>query len=659
MMAEHAHALGAAFGEDVGVRQFRKHAGWYLAGLPVGPNIRRALGQASTLDEVQELLAGLDPTCGFPAEATRIARGHTNGPRPVHLPPGWLDEADDPTPPSWAATCSSRGDDDVIVGSSLTIEIGDRTLLREASFVVGAGEKVALVGRNGTGKSTFISVIVDEPGPNVRTTGKAAIRGTYSTLPQVPVVGGLGLEPIGFSHILSGRGLDVLDDALDKARTQMSKDPTLENIELFTDLEEQFRENGGYEVESVMARLADGLGLRQELLLDDIDGLSGGQRRRVDLMRILFQAPDTMILDEPTNHLDRPAKRWLMDELERFRGAILLVSHDVRLLDRSIDKVLHLADGRLQEFKGTYSSYVVQLETDQSQRERSSELEGKEIARLTSLADAMRGSTNRRARIAKSLDTRVERLRTSRTEVHARQKKQTFKLPTPRRSGDVPLRTVDLGVRYGTHSVLKAVSFGCRRGERLVVVGRNGAGKSSLLRCLAGVQDPTTGQVELGANVAIGYFAQEHEQVDMGVTVLDNIDDTVLTTETERRALLGSFGIGGAAARQMPSTLSGGERAKLGLAMLAAGRANVLAARRTDQQPGPALHRGRGKHAQPVAGNRRGREPRPRLRRGPRAHPFAPAPRRDLHLLGRGHPRSGGAQIGEFIESPSEPDAKG
>jgi ATPase subunit of ABC transporter with duplicated ATPase domains len=465
----------------------------------------------------------------------------------------------------------------VIVGSSLTIEIGDQTLLGDASFVVGAGEKVALVGRNGTGKSTFISVIIDEPGPNVRTAGRAAIRGTYSTLPQVPVTGGLGLEPIGFSHILSGRGLDVLDDALGKARTQMSKDPSLENIELFTDLEEQFRENGGYEAESVMARLADGLGLRQELLLDDIDGLSGGQRRRVDLMRILFQAPDTMILDEPTNHLDRPAKRWLMDELESFRGAILLVSHDVRLLDRSIDKVLHLADGRLQEFKGTYSSYVVQLEADQSQRERSSQLEGKEIARLSSLADAMRGSTNRRARIAKSLDTRVERLRTSRTEVHARQQRQTFSLPTPRRSGEVPLGTVDLGVRYGTHSVLKAVTFGCRRGERLVVVGRNGAGKSSLLRCLAGVQEPTTGEVELGANVAIGYFAQEHEQVDMGVSVLDNIDDTVLTTETERRALLGSFGIGGAAAQQMPSTLSGGERAKLGLAMLAAGQANVLA----------------------------------------------------------------------------------
>ena len=180
----------------------------------------------------------------------------------------------------------------MIVGSSLTIEIGDRTLLRDASFVVGAGEKVGLVGRNGTGKSTFISVVIDEPGRNVRSTGTTRIRGTFAYLPQVPVPQGLGLEPNGFSHVLSARGLDVLDDALNKARDQMAKDPSAENIELFSDLEEQFRENGGYEAESIMSRLADGLGLRQDLLLEDIEDLSGGQRRRVDLIRILFQEPD-------------------------------------------------------------------------------------------------------------------------------------------------------------------------------------------------------------------------------------------------------------------------------------------------------------------------------------------------------------------------------
>lgn len=283
-----------------------------------------------------------------------------------------------------------------------------------------------------------------------------------------------------------------------------------------------------------------------------------------------------MILDEPTNHLDLAAKRWLMEELERFPGAILVVSHDLKLLDRSINKVLHLADNRLHEFKGTYSSYMVQLEADQSQRERAAELEGREIKRLSTLADSMRGSTNRRARIAKSLDKRVSRLEGARTEVSARERKATFRLPTPRRSGDVPLRADSLSVHYGDKTVLEGVDLTLRRGDRMVVVGRNGAGKSSLLRCLAGVQQPTTGQVTLGANVFLGYFAQEHEQVDLSVSVLDNIDDTILTTETERRALLGSFGLVGKVAYQMPKTLSGGERAKLGLAMLAAGQSNVL-----------------------------------------------------------------------------------
>src|SRR5664280_1806564 len=464
----------------------------------------------------------------------------------------------------------------MIVGSSLTIEIGDRTLLRDASFVVGAGEKVGLVGRNGTGKSTFISVVISEPGRNVRSTGNARIRGTYGYLPQVPEPHGLGLEPNGFSHVLSGRGLDVLDDALNKARTQMSKDPSTENIELFSDLEEQFRENGGYEAESTMARLADGLGLRQELLLEDIESLSGGQRRRVDLIRILFQGPDTMILDEPTNHLDLPAKRWLMEELERFPGAILVVSHDLKLLDRSISKVLHISNQRLTEWKGNYSKFEAQHEADQSQRERASALEHREITRLSSLADSMRGQTAKRAKVAKSLDKRVERIEGQRTQVDKREKASKFRLPTPTRSGVTPLEVSKLAVRYGRNEVITDVNFHVSRGDHIVIVGRNGAGKSSLLRCLAGVQEPTNGVIELGANVALGYFAQEHEQIDPTLTTLDNVSDTVLATERERRALLGSFGLPSKAADQMPATLSGGERAKLGLAMLSAGETNVL-----------------------------------------------------------------------------------
>ncbi len=464
----------------------------------------------------------------------------------------------------------------VIVGSNLTIEIGDRTLLTDASFVVGEGEKVGLVGRNGTGKSSFISVLVAEPGPQLRHRGHVRLLGSFGYLPQAPVPGGLGLEPAGFSHILSARGLDVLDEALNAARKALADDPSEANIELFTDLQDKFLTSGGYEAEAVMARLADGLGLRQELLFEDIDELSGGQRRRVDLVRVLFQEPELMILDEPTNHLDRSAKRWLLDELARFPGALLVVSHDLKLLDHSITKVLHISNERLTEWKGNYSKFQAQHEADLTQRERSAELEQREIKRLSSLADSMRASTEKRARKAKQLDKRVERMEATRTRVDKRERASKFKLPVPPRSGAVPVEVSKLGVRYGSNEVLSNVNFHAGRGDHIVVIGRNGAGKSSLLRCLAAVQDPSNGVIELGANVVLGYFAQEHEQIDPTLPALANVSDAVLAQEKDRRALLGSFGLTSKAADQMPATLSGGERAKLGLAMLSAGEANVL-----------------------------------------------------------------------------------
>jgi ATPase subunit of ABC transporter with duplicated ATPase domains len=283
-----------------------------------------------------------------------------------------------------------------------------------------------------------------------------------------------------------------------------------------------------------------------------------------------------MILDEPTNHLDRAAKRWLLDELERFPGAILVVSHDLKLLDRSISKVLHISNQKLTEWKGNYSKFEAQHEADQSQRERSAALEQREITRLSSLADSMRGQTAKRAKVAKSLDRRVERIEGQRTVVDKREKASKFRLPTPPRAGVIPLEVSKLGVHYGKKEVINDVTFHISRGDHVVIVGRNGAGKSSLLRCLAGVQEPTNGGIEFGANVAIGYFAQEHEQIDPTLSSLDNVSDAVLSTERERRALLGSFGLPSKAADQMPATLSGGERAKLGLAMLSAGETNLL-----------------------------------------------------------------------------------
>jgi ATPase subunit of ABC transporter with duplicated ATPase domains len=458
----------------------------------------------------------------------------------------------------------------------LGIEIGARRILSPVSFTVGNGEKVGLVGRNGAGKSTLLSVLLGQTPEHLRITGTVQHQGTLSHLPQEPVVGGLGVEPIGLSHVLSARGLDQLDADMQHARHALAAQPTQETIERFTSLEETFRERGGYEAESEVARLADGLGLPEQLLLEDLDSLSGGQRRRVDLMRVLYEQPETMVLDEPTNHLDKAAKGWLFEELEQFRGTVLVISHDLPLLDKSIDRVLALRDGQLREYKGNYTKFLQQEEARRLGEEKLGAHQDEQIARMKTLADSMRGQTEKRARLAKVLDRKVGKLQESHVEVTKKERKVVFKLPQPPRSGDVPMTVEHVAVRYGSVEVLRDVNFITRRGDRILIVGKNGAGKSSLLRCLAGTQKAQTGVVKFGANVTVGYFAQEHEQLDFSKSVLSHLDNATVVTEVQRRALLGAFGLKGSAAHQMPSTLSGGERAKLAIAILAASDANLL-----------------------------------------------------------------------------------
>ena len=378
----------------------------------------------------------------------------------------------------------------MLIVRDLGIEIGARRILSPVSFTIGNGEKVGLVGRNGAGKSTLLSVLLGNTPEHLRITGTVQHQGTLSHLPQEPVAGGLGVEPIGLSHVLSARGLDQIDADMQHARHALAADPTGETIERFTGLEETFRERGGYEAESEVARLADGLGLKEQLLLEDLDSLSGGQRRRVDLMRVLYEQPETMVLDEPTNHLDRAAKAWLFEELEQFRGTVLVISHDLPLLDKSIDRVLAIREGQLREYKGNYTKFLQQEETRRLGEEKLGAHQDQEIARMKTLADSMRGQTEKRARLAKVLDRKVEKLQDSHVEVTKKERKVVFKLPHPPRSGDVPMTVEHVSVRYGSVEVLRDVNFITRRGDRIIIVGKNGAGKSSLLRCLPGPRRP-------------------------------------------------------------------------------------------------------------------------------------------------------------------------
>jgi ATPase subunit of ABC transporter with duplicated ATPase domains len=460
------------------------------------------------------------------------------------------------------------------------VEVGGRLVVDEASFTVRAGEKVGLVGRNGAGKTSLLKVLAGE---NPATGGVVLRQGALGFLSQEPplrrvVAGGAGAaEPGGsaLARVLSGRDLDVASQGLEKLRLAVEENPSAGNVTRYSRAEEEYRAAGGYAAEPEARRICAGLGLGTDRLDLPFGVFSGGERRRVELARILFAGSDLLLLDEPTNHLDNDAKAWLMSFLRSYRGALLVVSHDLVLLDEAITRVLHLDQAHMVEYRGTYSQYRTAREADERRRSRLAERQAAEIKRLAGLADSMRHQTEKRARIAKALDKRVERLRAEATAGPARERRHHFRFPEPPRTGNLVVAVDGLTKAYGGASpVFEDVGFDLGRGERLLVMGLNGAGKTSLLRVLAGEAEADGGTVCFGAGVSAGYYAQEHEGIQAGVDVLSHLRWGA--PEQDRRALLGAFGLPGQMAFQDAGTLSGGEKTKLALAQLVAGRHNLL-----------------------------------------------------------------------------------
>jgi ATPase subunit of ABC transporter with duplicated ATPase domains len=455
----------------------------------------------------------------------------------------------------------------------LAIEIGGRPIVDGLSLSLWAGDTVGLVGRNGAGKTSLLKVLAGEAHP---------IRGAILRKGRI---GYLGQDPRGrrqdadtpvISYILEARGLNDAADRLERLRRMLEEDASTSSVARFSRAEEEFRHAGGYSAEAEARQITAGLGLAADRLDLPIGVLSGGERRRAELARILFGGSDLLLLDEPTNHLDNDAKAWLMKFLANYRGGCIVVSHDLMLLDRSITRVMHLDDGTLAEYRGTYSQY---REARKKERESQTKLAGRqqaEIRRLKTLADSMRGQTEKRARKAKTLDTRVDRLRSQAVRAPRRERRVNVRFPQPPHAGRVVLTVHGLSKSYAGPPVFGDISFDVGRGERLFVMGLNGAGKTSLLRIVAGVSSPDTGVVRLGAGVALGYYAQEHEGIEAGVDVLSHMREQSEAGDQQLRGLMGMFGLTGDRAFQDAGTLSGGEKTKLALAHLVAGRHNLL-----------------------------------------------------------------------------------
>jgi len=474
----------------------------------------------------------------------------------------------------------------VITATDLEVRAGARTLLlaEGPALRVQPGDRIGLVGRNGAGKTTTMRILAGEGDPYAGTITRS---GEVGYLPQDPREG--DLDVLARDRVLSARGLDTLLADLEKQQVLMAEvvddDARDKAIRRYGQLEERFAALGGYAAESEAGRICASLGLPERVLTQPLRTLSGGQRRRVELARILFAASEsgagtdtTLLLDEPTNHLDADSIGWLRDFLKVYSGGLVIISHDVGLLADVVNRVwfLDAVRGEADVYNMGWQKYLDARATDEQRRRRERANAEKKASALRAQAAKM-GAKATKAVAAQNMLRRAERMMAELDAERVADKVAKIRFPTPASCGKTPLMASGLTKNYGSLEVFTGVDLAIDRGSRVVVLGLNGAGKTTLLRVLAGAEVPDAGTVEPGYGCKIGYFAQEHDTIDNAATVWENIRHAAPDTgEQDLRGLLGAFMFSGPQLDQPAGTLSGGEKTRLALAGLVASTANVL-----------------------------------------------------------------------------------
>ncbi|MDO8336911.1 MAG: ABC-F family ATP-binding cassette domain-containing protein [Microcella sp.] len=458
----------------------------------------------------------------------------------------------------------------------LEIRVGARLLMENVSFRVDKGDKVGLVGRNGAGKTTLTKVLA---GDELPAAGHVQRTGELGYLPQDPRSG--DPEQLARTRILDARGLGQIVIDMQQATLDMaSSDPAVSEkaMNRYGRLTDRFLALGGYAAEAEAASIASNLNLPDRILSQPLKTLSGGQRRRIELARILFSDAESMILDEPTNHLDADSVVWLREFLSSYQGGFIVISHDIHLVEETVNKVFYLDANRqvIDVYNMGWKNYLRQRESDEERRKKERANVEKKATALQ-LQAARFGAKASKAAAAHQMVARAEKMLAGLDEVRAVDRVAKLRFPEPAPVGKTPLQARNLSKSYGSLEIFTAVDLAVDRGSKVVILGLNGAGKTTLLRILAGVDEPDTGQLEPGHGLKVGYYAQEHETLDVKRSVLQNMmSASPAITELEARKVLGSFLFTGDDTAKPAGVLSGGEKTRLSLAMLVVSKANLL-----------------------------------------------------------------------------------
>tara|TARA_B100001059_G_scaffold23064_2_gene18456 strand:+ start:2783 stop:4705 length:1923 start_codon:yes stop_codon:yes gene_type:complete len=470
----------------------------------------------------------------------------------------------------------------LLAASNLVHRIGTREILSGATFGIEPGEKIGLIGRNGCGKSTLLKVLSGEYEVD---SGRLDIqRGKrVGMLPQHPT-----FEPGLTVHEAASQAFAMLDDIrgqLEAVYESMAKAEAEELDSLLnqqSDLEARLEAAGGWEVGHRVEATLHGLGFMDDEFQQEAATLSGGQKSRLALAKLLLESPDLLLLDEPTNHLDLEGRQWLETFLaESFRGGVLVVSHDRWMLDRVVGRILELDQGRMLEYPGNYTAYKVQRQELETTRERALKKQQDHVRREETFIRKYKAG--QRAKQARGRESRLQKFRDEMASPLASVRIADLALPDPPRSGEIVLDAQQLSTAWGEHTVMRSLDLRVQRGERIGIIGPNGSGKTTLVRCILGEIEPSAGQVRNGTRLKIGWYRQEQDHLDKSMeawewlrNALSKMRDGGHVSEQEARDLAGAFLFSGQMQEQLIASLSGGERSRLILASLVGGAHNVL-----------------------------------------------------------------------------------
>ena len=458
------------------------------------------------------------------------------------------------------------------------MEFGATPLFQDVSYVINDKDRIALVGKNGAGKSTMLKIIAGLQQP---TSGTVAVSGgsTIGYLPQVMVLS--DEHTVREEAELAFSLISQLQDLLDRMnqyladRTDYDSESYMALVEKFTHESERFQMMGGMNYQAELERTLMGLGFAREDFDRPTREFSGGWRMRIELAKLLLRRPDVLLLDEPTNHLDIESIQWLENFLATKANAVVLVSHDRAFINNVTNRTLEISSGRVFDYKVKYDEYVRLRAERREQQLRAYENQQKEIADIKEFIERFRYKPTKAVQVQSRIKQLEKMVPIEVDEVD--NSALRLKFPPALRSGDYPLICEGVRKAYGEHVVFHDVDLTIKRGEKVAFVGKNGEGKSTLVKCIMG-EIPFEGNLKLGHNVQIGYFAQNQAQLlDGELTVFDTIDRVAKgDIRLKIRDILGAFMFGGEASEKKVKVLSGGERSRLAMIKLLLEPVNFL-----------------------------------------------------------------------------------